>query len=157
MRPVPAWLPGVALAPVLCLTACTPDNDPASDRAAAASPHASAEPSAEENLTAQARSALDAVTDQGQSMVESGVERVSDGVHTRPGLPAGRSYKLTVVCAGEGEAWIFFTSGRTAPKKAVPCDRSVVSERFTTGKSVRIDVEGDARATGMVAWRINTV
>ncbi|GHI53448.1 hypothetical protein Srubr_32940 [Streptomyces rubradiris] len=154
---MPVWLPGVALAPVLCLTACTPGNVPAPDRAAATSPRASAERLAEDDLTAQAQSALDAVTDQGPSMVESGVERVSDGVHTQPGLPAGRSYELTVVCAGAGEAWLFFTPSRTAPGKAVPCDRSVVFERFTTGKSVRIDVRGDARATGMIAWRINTV
>ncbi|WP_459740172.1 hypothetical protein [Streptomyces sp. E-15] len=115
------------------------------------------EPSGEKKLTAQVQSALDAVTEQGQSMVESGVERVSDGVHTQPDLPAGRSYKLTVVCAGKGEAHIVFTPSKTAPKKAAPCDRSVVFERFTGGKAVRIDVEGDAGAAGMIAWRINTI
>ncbi len=157
MRPVPVWLLGIALAPMLCLTACTSDNDPAPGHAATTSPHASAEPSGEKKLTAQAQSALDAVTEQGQSMVESGVERVSDGVHTQPDLPAGRSYKLTVVCAGKGEAQIVITPSKTVPKKAVPCDRSVVFQRFTGGKDVRIDVEGDARATGMIAWRINTI
>ncbi|WP_181796641.1 hypothetical protein [Streptomyces sp. WELS2] len=124
---------------------------------ATTSPHRSAEPPAEERLAAQAQSALDAVTERGRSMVESGTERVSDGVHTQPGLPAGRTCRLTVVCAGEGAARIVLTPGRTAPGKPVPCDRSVVFERFTSGKAVRIDVEGDARATGMIAWRINTV
>ncbi|MFD0392760.1 hypothetical protein ACFQ3Z_08565 [Streptomyces nogalater] len=111
----------------------------------------------EKNLTAQAQSALDAVTEQDRSMVESGVERVSDGVHTQPDLPAGHSCKLTVVCAGKGAAQIVFTPSTTAAKKAVPCDGSAVFERFTSGKGVRIDVQGGARATGTIAWRINTI
>lgn len=157
MRPVPVWLLGIALAPMLCLTACTSDNDPASGRAATMTPRTSADPFVEKKLTAQAQSALDAVTEQGQSMIESGVERVADGVHTQPDLAAGHSYELTVICAGKGEAQIVFAPGKTAPKKAAPCDRSVVFERFTSGKALRIDVEGDAQATGIIAWRIDTI
>ncbi|MFF7975033.1 hypothetical protein [Streptomyces sp. NPDC007905] len=142
---------------MLCLTACTSDKDPAPDRSTASSPHPGADPSAQKKLTAQAQSALDAVTEQGKSMIESGVERVSDGIHTRPDLSMGRPYKLTVVCAGKGNAEIVFTPSKAAAKKAVPCDRSVVFERFTSSKSLRIDVQGKAEATGMIAWRINTV
>lgn len=144
------------VAPVLCLTGCTPGDTPAPDRSATASPRTSADPSRDTKLTAQARSALDAVGEQGQSMVESGVERVSDGVHTQPVLSPGRSYELTVVCAGRGEARIVFTPGGTAAEKTLPCDRSVVFERFVSSEGVRIDVRGDAQASGMIAWRINT-
>ena len=90
-------------------------------------------------------------------MVESGVERLSDGIHTQPDLSTGRSYKLAVVCAGKGRVKIVFTPGKTAAETTVPCDRSVVFERFMSGEAVRIDVQGDARSTGMIAWRINTV
>jgi hypothetical protein len=100
---------------------------------------------------------LNAVTEQGRSMVESGVERVSDGIHTQPDLPKGRSYKLAVVCAGEGKAKIVFTPSKAAAEKTVPCDRSVVFERFMSSEALRIDVQGDVQATGMIAWRINTV
>ncbi|MET7601045.1 hypothetical protein [Streptomyces avermitilis] len=157
MRPTPAWLLGTVLVPVLCLTACTSDKDPSPDRSATASAHPSAETSADKKLTAQAETALDAVTEQGKSMVESGVERVSDGIHTRPDLSAGHPYKLTVVCAGKGNAEIAFTPVKAAAKKAVPCDRSVVFERFTGSKGLRIDIQGDAQASGMIAWRINIV
>lgn len=157
MRSAPVWLLGTVLAPVLCLTGCTSGNAPAPDRSATASPHASADPSGDRKLTAQAQSALNSVTEQGQSMVESGVERVSDGIHTQPDLSTGRSYKLAVVCAGRGKAKIVFTPGKTAAEKTVPCDRSVVFERFTSSEAVRIDVQGDAQATGMIAWRINAV
>ncbi|MEV6938688.1 hypothetical protein AB0N19_30795 [Streptomyces sp. NPDC051132] len=142
---------------MLCLTACTSDADPAPHHSAPASHHPSADPSAEQKLAVKAKSALDAATEQGESMIESGVERVSDGIHTQPDLSAGRSYKLTVVCAGKGDADIVFTPGKAAASKSVPCDGSVVFERFTSSKALRIDVEGKAQATGMMAWRINSV
>ncbi|MGW2742793.1 hypothetical protein [Streptomyces sp. NPDC001450] len=90
-------------------------------------------------------------------MVESGVERVSDGIHTRPDVATGRAYQLTVVCAGNGNAEIAFTPSKTAAKKAVPCDQSVVFERFTGTNELKIDVQGNSQAVGMIAWRINTV
>ncbi|MFC9846400.1 hypothetical protein ACFWFF_27270 [Streptomyces sp. NPDC060223] len=40
--------------------------------------------------------------------------------------------------------------------KPVPCDRSVVFERFTAEDSLRLDVRGKPGSTGMIAWRINT-
>jgi hypothetical protein len=156
MRSAPVWILGTAVAPVLCLTGCTSGNAPTPDRSATTSPHTTADPSGDRKLTAQVQSALNAVTEQGRSMVESGVERVSDGIHTQPALPEGRSYKLTVVCAGEGKAKIVFTPSKTAAEKTVPCDRSVVFERFVSSEAVRIDIQGDAQATGMIAWRINT-
>ncbi|MFJ3643927.1 hypothetical protein ACIPRD_29880 [Streptomyces sp. NPDC090108] len=103
------------------------------------------------------KSALDSVTKQDGSMVESGVERVSDGIHTQPDLIAGHAYKLTVVCAGKGAAEITITPRKTAARKVVSCDRSVVSERFTAGRHVHIDTQGRPEASGMVAWRLNSV
>ncbi|MEV6534014.1 hypothetical protein AB0M86_31170 [Streptomyces sp. NPDC051639] len=157
MRLASKWLLGTALVPVLCLTACTSDKDPAPDRSAAPSHQSSAGRSAEKKLTEQAQSALDSVTKQDESMVESGVERVSDGIHTQPDLSAGHAYKLTVVCAGKGTAEITFTPRKTAARRTVSCDRSVVSERFTAGKQVRIDTQGKPEASGMIAWRLNSV
>src|SRR6266545_3218585 len=101
MRPRPRWLFGCALVPALFLTGCTSDHDSAPGREASPSAtHRSTEAQAEKKLTTQAQSALDAVTKTDDSMVESGVERVSEGVHTQPDLAKGTTYKLTVVCAG---------------------------------------------------------
>ncbi|MEH0521587.1 hypothetical protein QBA38_21685 [Streptomyces stelliscabiei] len=72
-------------------------------------------PETEKKLTAEVQSALDAVTDQGSSMVESGVERVSDGVHTQPSLAKDATYKVAVVCSGKGDTEIVFTRRRRSP------------------------------------------
>lgn len=47
-------------------------------------------------------------------MVESGVERVTEGIHTRPTLDDGAGYRLTVVCVGKGEAEIAFSPAGAA-------------------------------------------
>lgn len=90
-------------------------------------------------------------------MVASGAERVSDGVHTQPDLADGTKYRLTVVCAGDGAAEIAFTPHDAGSTKSVPCDGSVVFERFTGQNSMRLDVQGKPSATGMIVWRINRV
>jgi hypothetical protein len=38
----------------------------------------------------------------------------------------------------------------------VPCDQSVVQQRITVHKPVRIDVDGTTGSTGVIAWRIDT-
>ncbi|MGX5182143.1 hypothetical protein ACWKT5_04805 [Streptomyces avermitilis] len=162
MRPRPGWLLGCVLAPALLLTACTSDHDSAPESTASPSAthratHRTTEAQAEKKLTAQAQSALDAVTDQDDSMVESGVERVSDGVHTQPDLAQGVSYKLSVVCAGKGDTEIAFTPTSAGSKKSVSCDRSVVFERFVGKDSLRLDIQGKPGMTGLIAWRINKV
>ncbi|QHC33446.1 hypothetical protein GR129_14895 [Streptomyces sp. HF10] len=90
-------------------------------------------------------------------MVESGVERVSDGVHTRPGLARGTAYKLTVVCAGKGAAEIVVAPSGAGGRRAVPCDGSVVFERLTAEGALKVDVRGEPGAAGMIAWRIDKV
>ncbi|MBA9046344.1 MULTISPECIES: hypothetical protein [Streptomyces] len=116
-----------AVIPALLLTACSAKGDPAP-----AATHHRGGAQADRKLTAQAQSALDAASDGGSSMVESGVERVSDGVHTQPGPTHG-----------------------AAGKKAVPCDGSVVFERLTAESALKVDVRGKPGAAGMIAWRIN--
>lgn len=88
-------------------------------------------------------------------MVEAGVERVSDGIHTEPLLAKGQTYRLNVVCAGKGSAQLQFTPSNSGDKATVPCDGSVVQQRIRADKSVRIDVNGDAGASGMIAWQID--
>ncbi|MGW4494255.1 hypothetical protein [Streptomyces sp. NPDC004376] len=158
MRARGAWVLVVMLVPV-CLTGCTSGTGDAGEpqHRATASARPGRTPAGEKKLAAQAQAALDAVSAQDVSAVESGVERVSEGIHTEPGTRSGGVYKLTVVCAGQGTARITFTPGKQARAKAVPCDRSEVFERFTGARGVRIDVDGDAGATGMIAWRINRV
>ncbi|MGM9445618.1 hypothetical protein ACTAF0_36060 [Streptomyces murinus] len=148
----PVWLLGGAVIPALLLTACSAKGDPAS-----AATHHRGGAQADKKLTTQAQSALDAASDGGSSMVESGVERVSDGVHTRPGLTHGAAYKLTVVCAGKGAAELVVAPTGAGGKKAVPCDGSVVFERLTAESALKVDVQGKPGAAGMIAWRINKV
>lgn len=152
MRPWRASLLAGAAAPVLLLTACTSPHAPDSNRPA--SPQI-AETQPEKKLTAQAESALNTTSTNDTSTAASGVERVSDGVHTQPGLTPGATYKLTVVCAGSGAAVIEFTPPDAGPKKPVPCDQSLVFTRLTAEKELRLDVRGERGATGMIAWRID--
>ncbi|MFG2475708.1 hypothetical protein [Streptomyces fagopyri] len=155
--PRPRWLLGCALFATLWLTGCTSDHDSASDRGtSAAVAHRSADAQAEKRLTAQVRAALDAVTKPGASMVASGTERVSDGVHTQPGLAGGAAYQLTVVCAGKGDTEIEFTPTGAGSERPVRCDGSVVTERFTARGTLRLDVRGRPGSAGMIAWRIDT-
>jgi hypothetical protein len=149
------WLLGYALAPALLLSACTSDDGSGSSPTASSSPtaHSTAE-KGEKKLAAEARSALDATAGDG-SMVESGVERVTEGIHTQPALDKRTTYRLTVVCAGKGEAQIVFTPASAGSKETVPCDGSADFERFTATDSLRLDVQGKPGATGMIAWRIN--
>ncbi|MFG5724048.1 hypothetical protein [Streptomyces murinus] len=140
-----------AVIPALLLTACSAKTDPAP----AATHHGGGGAQADSKLAARAQSALDAASDGGSSMVESGVERVSDGVHTQPGLTHGAAYKLTVVCAGKGAVELVVAPAGAGGKKAVPCDSSVVFERLTAEGSLKVDVQGTPGAAGMIAWRIN--
>ncbi|WP_326787204.1 hypothetical protein [Streptomyces sp. NBC_00151] len=152
MRPL-----GRVLVPGLLLTGCTADPEPGGRPVGSSSPdgHRTAR-QAETKLTAEVQSALDAVPAQG-AMVESGVERVAEGIHTRPTLDDGAGYKLTVVCVGKGEAEIVFSPAGAGSGRMVPCDRSLVFERLTGRSRLALDVRGRPDAAGMVAWRIEKV
>ncbi|MGA5041647.1 hypothetical protein ACPCA8_32005 [Streptomyces capoamus] len=88
-------------------------------------------------------------------MVESGAERVRDGVHTEPYLTAGGTYQLNLVCFGHGSARMRFTPAHGGTEIEVPCDQSVVRRRVTGRERMRIDVDGDRGASGVVAWEID--
>lgn len=93
----------------------------------------------------------------GDSFVESGVERVRDGIHTRSVLSAGASYSLAVVCSGAGEVRLTVSVKRSAPR-TVACDGVPVRQRLVEVPAhVEVDVDGLAGASGIVGWRIDEV
>ncbi|MFJ4785890.1 hypothetical protein [Streptomyces sp. NPDC088794] len=159
-RGVRAVLFGCALAPVFLLVACTSESD-----TEAGGPTPSASPSRsntaaqqEKRLTAQVQSALDGTVTDNDSMVESGIERVSEGIHTEPGLTPGATYRLTLVCDGSGVADVDFTPKSTPAPKPVVCDGAMSAQRFTAATaSLHIDVQGRSGATGMIGWRVDRV
>jgi hypothetical protein len=93
--------------------------------------------------------------DTGDRFVESGLERASDGIHTRPVLSNGKSYALAVVCSGAGEVRLTVTTKRPA-RQTVACDSVPVRQRITYSPAqIEIDVEGLAGSSGIVGWRID--
>ncbi|MFF4356882.1 hypothetical protein [Streptomyces sp. NPDC001604] len=150
---ISAWV----LLPTFFLAACTsgPGAEPVHANAAAPSRTTATAAQQEKKLGAEARSALEATAT--GSMVASGLERVSDGLHTDPGLSEGTSYRLTVVCAGTGTAVIEFAPAGAAARKQFSCDGTPVLERFTAKHAQHVDVNGGRGAAGMIAWRIERV
>ena len=148
-----AWV----LLPTFFLAACTAGAGAQPVHANSASPNRTTTTAAqqEKKLGAEARSALQATAT--GSMVASGLERVSDGLHTDPGLSAGTAYRLTVVCAGTGTAAIEFAPAGAAARKPFSCDGTTVLERFTAKHAQHVDINGGRGATGMIAWRIERV
>lgn len=91
----------------------------------------------------------------GDLFVESGLERVSDGIHTRPVLSHGKSYTLAVVCSGAGEVRLTVTMKRPAGQ-TVACDSVPVRQRIMDAPAhIEIDVDGLAGSSGIVGWRID--
>ncbi|MFH8340069.1 hypothetical protein [Streptomyces sp. AM6-12] len=149
-RRIPVWLLSCALASAPLLTACTSDGvspAPAIRRSNGAQN--------EKKFAEQAQVARDSAVAQDGPMVEAGVERASDGVHTRSDLARGVAYKLTVVCAGKGAAEIVVAPSGAGGRQAVPCDASVVSERLTGEGTLRLDIQGKPGTAAMIAWRID--
>lgn len=93
------------------LTSCTTSGsggdtaENPSQSPAPSSTRTATEPS-EKKLTEQAQASLAAV--HSGTLVEAGVERVTDGIHTEPGLSKGKTYRLDLVCAGSGSAELEF-------------------------------------------------
>ncbi|MFD9460287.1 hypothetical protein [Streptomyces sp. NPDC060027] len=115
--------------------------------------------SSEKKFTEQAQAALAAV--RSGKMVETGVERVADGIHTEPTLSEGKTYRLNVVCFGSGSAQLTFVPASVGTETKVPCDQSVVQQRvqqrITMHRSIHIDVDGAKGSTGMIAWQIEAI
>ncbi|MEU1103104.1 hypothetical protein ABZ408_19350 [Streptomyces tibetensis] len=95
------------------------------------------------------------VDDTNGLFVESGLERVSDGVHTRSALANGKSYTLVVVCAGVGKVRLAVTT-KPPVRQTVECNSVPVRQRITDAPAQLLtDVEGLAGATGVIGWRID--
>ncbi|MEU4613530.1 hypothetical protein [Streptomyces umbrinus] len=156
-----ARLAGCAVAAsAFLLASCTASNNGDSEKAnPSSSPTRSVSETAtqpsEKKLTEQAQATLAAV--HSGKLVEAGVERVTDGIHTGPTLSADKTYRLNLVCIGSGSAQLAFTPTSTGTATTVPCDKSVVQQRITGKKPVRIDVDGAKGSTGVVAWQIDAI
>ncbi|MEU1913572.1 hypothetical protein [Streptomyces massasporeus] len=91
----------------------------------------------------------------GDLFVQSGLERVSDGIHHRPVLSSRKSYTLAVVCSGAGEVRLTVTMKRPE-RQTVACDTVPVRQRIADVTSqIEIDVDGLAGSSGIVGWRID--
>ncbi|MEV8550826.1 hypothetical protein AB0L04_13480 [Streptomyces glaucescens] len=157
--PARACLTALAVASsAVLLASCTSDDGETAGTTPSSTPTTSATASAatpgapEKELSEQAEAAL-AGFHHG-TLVESGVERVSEGIHTEPTLTKGEEYRITIACAGTGSAHLRFAPASTGEKATVPCDSTVVQQRITADKPVRIDIDGQAGAIGMIAWQI---
>ncbi len=143
----------------LFLGGCTSEED-SSDGPATESvtptPRAS-EKGNEKALGEKASAALDAagtLSPDDPRLVESGLERVADGIHTRPELKQGTSYQLVVACAGEGSVNVI-VEGRSS--RTVDCDGVSNSQRVAgVSGPLKVDVNGVKGSSGMVAWRITS-
>ncbi|MFC9795964.1 hypothetical protein [Streptomyces sp. NPDC057695] len=98
------------------------------------------------------KSVLDTVSPDDPGFVESGTERVGDGVHHRSVLTKGAAYQLALVCAGEGTV-VPVVDGREIP--AVPCDGVTVLHRIASAPpELPLTVTARPGASGTVGWRI---
>ncbi|MFF3842446.1 hypothetical protein [Streptomyces sp. NPDC001930] len=98
------------------------------------------------------KDALDTVSPDAPEFLESGTERVEDGVHHRARLTKGAGYQLALVCAGEGVV-VPVVGGEEIP--AVPCDGVPVTRRIASAPAeLPLGVAGRAGASGAVGWRI---
>ncbi|MCX5115219.1 hypothetical protein OOK13_43620 [Streptomyces sp. NBC_00378] len=142
---------------------CTGEgSDPREPSAPASSPEQQKHPSGtsvrtEERLGRQVQEALgtEEVSDSDPLFIEAGLERVSDGFHTEPELTRGRSYRLTVACAGKGQI-VLSIAGKDPVRQKVDCDGVPLRQRLTASAAkIRIDSEAIPGSTGMVAWRLD--
>lgn len=112
----------------------------------------SAEGKTEDDQGKRAKAALDTVSPDDPEFVESGLERVRDGVHHLSPLKKGKAYRLSVVCVGTGSVQV--AVGDKAPR-SVPCDGVPEGQRVENAPaSLPIDISAASGATGMVAWQI---
>ncbi|MFI0988715.1 hypothetical protein [Streptomyces exfoliatus] len=87
--------------------------------------------------------------------VESGLERVTEGVHNLSMLEKGKAYEVAVACVGKGAVKVVITD-KTAP--SVPCNGVSVSRRIENAPAeFALDITATAGATGMVAWQVSSV
>ncbi|MFG2496716.1 hypothetical protein ACGFSB_00620 [Streptomyces sp. NPDC048441] len=140
------------------ITGCSSDtekpNEPTGSPTRKATPTAPVQD--EQGLGKKVKEALgtESIDDSDPLFVESGLERVSDGIHTDSVLSKGSSYELSVACAGRGK--VSLSVGlKGHVRQTVLCDGVPVLQRITDSPSkVKISAEGASGATGMIGWRI---
>lgn len=106
----------------------------------------------EEGQGKRAKAALETVSPDDPEFVESGLERVREGVHNLSPLKKGKAYKVSVACVGSGSVKVVVAD--KAPQ-SVPCDGVPAGRRVENAPAeLPIDITTTAGATGMVAWQI---
>ncbi|MFJ4341192.1 hypothetical protein [Streptomyces sp. NPDC088915] len=100
----------------------------------------------------RAKAVLETVSGDDQGFVESGVERVREGLHHRSSLVKG---EVSVVCVGTGSVRVVVGGG---DPQAVPCDGVAVRRDVESApEELPLDVTAEAGATGMIAWQVVSV
>ncbi|MFD5699540.1 hypothetical protein [Streptomyces lasiicapitis] len=155
-----AWALCATLALAL-VSGCSSDSDGPDESAEKGSPKPTRTAPVQDDpkLGQRVKEALgtDELGDSGPLLVESGLERVSDGVHTRPKLSPGRSYQVAVACAGKGKISLSIRAEKPT-RETVDCDGVPVMQRTVGSRSnLEIDTSGLSGATGMVGWRVSRV
>ncbi|MEU2116538.1 hypothetical protein ABZ567_13005 [Streptomyces sp. NPDC016459] len=149
---------GTTLVLVTLLAAgCTDSATPSGTPSASAKPTVTRSPhgESEEDQGKRAKAALDTVSPDDPEFVESGLERVREGVHSLSPLKKGRAYKLSVACVGTGSVKVVIAD---KPPQSVPCDGVPAGQRVENAPAqLPIDINAAAGATGMVAWRIISI
>lgn len=109
----------------------------------------------DKKLGKQAEAALDTITPGDPEFLESGLERLSDGIHRESLLTRGKSYQLSVACAGSGQARLSVQIKGQPTVKNLECDGTAAHTRIQDAPTeITIDVDAVSKASGMVAWRI---
>ncbi|MER6194286.1 hypothetical protein [Streptomyces cyaneofuscatus] len=144
---------GVLLATAL-LTGCTDsgrDSDTPGPSPTASGP---SQEEREEKLGREAEAAVGMTGDEPE-FIESGVERLVEGIHTESLLTPGKSYEVSFACAGSGAGEATVQSKGATEVKKVECGGAPVHVRVHEAPSrVTIDVTAVGKASGMAAYRI---
>lgn len=139
------------------LTGCTDDSDGSGK--SHAEPTKTSPTHDEQKLGQQVKEALgtQAIDDSDPLFVESGLERISDGIHTQAKLPPGTRYELKVACAGTGKIELSIEGGKP-DHQTVRCDGVPATQRTSGAQGpLQIDTTGRSGAAGMVGWRISRI
>ncbi|MGA5559240.1 hypothetical protein [Streptomyces lavendulocolor] len=141
----------------LVVTGCTDGQapkPPASSSSESRSPSATAPSAVEDEQGKRAKAAVAIVPPDDSMFLESGLERVADGVHRQSVLEQGENYKLSVACAGQGSMKVVIRGKATR----LPCGGGALSLPIERAPAqLPIDISAEAGASGMIAWQITRV
>ncbi|MEU7295568.1 hypothetical protein AB0A76_20485 [Streptomyces exfoliatus] len=87
--------------------------------------------------------------------VESGLERVTEGVHNLSVLKKGKAYGVAVACVGSGAVKVVIAD--KTPQSLLCNGVSVVWHIENAPAEFSLDITATAGATGMVAWQVSSV